>query len=267
MRTRVMTTPNSIARKAIKLGALPLGLLDRRRLGDVVILVYHRVGEGDREIDLPVRTFERQLEALAESKVRSLEDALSDGTGGLVITFDDGYRDFHEHVLPGLVEHHLPALLYLSTALVESGSGSAGSEDRLTWRMLREAAETGLVTFGSHTHAHVDLSRATQDEAVLEMRRSKELIEHHLQVPCRHFAYPWGVGSKATDRAARRLFETAAIDSWKTNRRGRIDPFRLGRTPILRSDGSFFFRAKTFGLLDAEALAYRILGRGPWGRT
>ena len=98
------------------------------------------------------------------------------------------------------------------------------------------------------------------------MRRSKELIEDRLQVPCEHFAYPLAVGGSAADRAARGLFRSAALDAWRTNRAGRIDPYRLGRVPILRSDGRFFFRRKVHGELDAEAWLYRALGRGPWGR-
>ncbi len=34
------------------------------------------------------------------------------------------------------------------------------------------------------------------------MRRSKELIEDRLGAACRHFAYPWGVGSPAADATA-----------------------------------------------------------------
>ena len=46
-----------------------------------------------------------------------------------------------------------------------------------------------------------------------------------------------------------------------------MDPWRLGRTPVLASDGLTFFRAKVQGRLDGEALAYRLLGRGPWRRS
>jgi peptidoglycan/xylan/chitin deacetylase (PgdA/CDA1 family) len=134
--------------------------------------------------------------------------------------------------------------------------------------MLQDAVTTGLVTVGSHTHSHADLSRASEREAEEEMRRSKELIEDNLQAACRHFAYPWAVGSPSADRAARRLFATAALDAWRTNRRGRTNPYRLGRVPILRSDGDgVFFRAKTVGVLDREALLYRVLRRGPWRET
>jgi peptidoglycan/xylan/chitin deacetylase (PgdA/CDA1 family) len=123
-----------------------------------------------------------------------------------------------------------------------------------------------LVTVGAHTHNHADLSRADEAAAEGEMRRSKELVEDRLSVACRHFAYPWAVGSDAADRVARRLFDSAALDAWKTNRRGRIDPYRLGRTPILRSDGETFFGLKARGFLDGESLAYRLVRRGPWGR-
>jgi peptidoglycan/xylan/chitin deacetylase (PgdA/CDA1 family) len=259
--------PGTIVRKGLKAAVLPLGVLDRRRPGDVVILVYHRVGAGEREVDLSVGSFERQLAGLASSGgVRPLEEAFSSDEGGLVLTIDDGYRDFHEHVLPLLLRYRVPAVLYLATGLVDgSGRPSVPPGQALTWAMLREAVASGLVTVGSHTHGHTDLSGVSEDDAREEIRRSKGLIEDNLQVPCRHFAYPWGVGSAGADRAARELFDTAALDAWKTNRRGRIDPHRLGRTPVLRSDGDgWLFRAKTRGLLDQEALAYRLMRRGPW---
>ena len=233
----------------------------------MIILVYHRVGAGDREVDVPLRSFQRQLTAVAAGgAVGSLDETLRGDEGGLVVTVDDGYRDFHEHVLPALVRYGVPAVLYLATGLVDGSAGAAvPGADALSWAMLREAVGTGLVTVGSHTHSHADLSASSEEEAEKEMARSKGLIEENLQVPCRHFAYPWGVGSAGADRAARRLFATAALDAWRTNRRGRIDPHRLGRTPVLRSDGDgVLFRAKARGLLDREAVAYRLLRRGPW---
>ncbi|MGH2394214.1 MAG: polysaccharide deacetylase family protein, partial [Candidatus Limnocylindria bacterium] len=141
----------------------------------------------------------------------------------------------------------------------------AGPEG-LTWGHLHEAVGTGLVTVGGHTHAHADLSRSTEAEADREVAVCKGMVEDNLGVPCRHFAYPWAVGSAAAERSVRRHFDTAALHAWRINRRSHIERYRLGRTPVLRSDGSFFFGAKLRGLLDGEALAYRALGRGPWGK-
>jgi len=133
----------------------------------------------------------------------------------------------------------------------------------LTWSQLEDVVSSGFVTVGSHTHSHISLSSAPEREAEDEIRRSKELMEDRLGAPCRHLAYLFAAGA---DRAARRLFDTAAVDAWRTNRRGSTDPDRLGRTPILRSDGRMFFRVKVRGLLEHEASLYRALGRGPWRR-
>ena len=258
-------------RQGIKVAALPAGMTRRPRPTDLTILLYHRVGLGDREIDLDMRAFREQLEILASAGgVTSLDQALADGgeRGGIVLSFDDGFRDFFDHVLPPLVDRRIPALLYLATGFVANGVTSAVPRDEaLTWEQLREAISTGLISVGSHTHNHVDLSKASADEARDEMVRSKELIEDRLGVPCRHFAYPWAVASPVADRVARELFESAALDAWRTNRGSSVDPHRLGRMPILRSDSPFFFRAKVRGRLDAEAWAYRVLRRGPWGRA
>jgi glycosyltransferase involved in cell wall biosynthesis/peptidoglycan/xylan/chitin deacetylase (PgdA/CDA1 family)/ribosomal protein S18 acetylase RimI-like enzyme len=288
-----MSTGSSLARKAVKAAVLPGGIVSRRRPGDVVILLYHRVGGQGGEIDMPAAVFERQLAALAsDERVLTLDQAVAgDSGGGVVVTVDDGYRDFYDTVLPLLVRYRIPATLYLATGLVagegpgpdgsRSGTGarstreprSTGAPPRgspdpsaaLTWSQLGEAVASGLVTVGAHTHGHTDLSCADEQVCRDEMARCQGLVEDHLGVACRHFAYPWAVASPTADLLARELFDSAALDAWRTNRAGAIDPWRLGRVPVLRSDGLAFFRAKARGRLDGEALAYRLLGRGPWG--
>jgi len=259
-------TLTTVARQTAKATLIPLGWPGRRRPGDVVVLLYHRVGDGGSEIELPRAVFEDHLRYLtARERVLAVDDVLDgDRGGGVVVTFDDGSPDFHETVVPLLERYRVPATLYLATGLVANGHGTSGNA--LTWSQLASAVGTGLVTVGSHTHGHTDLSRASETEAESEMRRSKELIEDHLSVRCDHFAYPWAVGGPAADRVARRLFRSAALDAWRTNRAGRTDPHRIGRVPILKSDGRFFFRRKVHGELDTEAWLYRALGRGPWGR-
>jgi peptidoglycan/xylan/chitin deacetylase (PgdA/CDA1 family) len=247
----------TVARKAVKGVVLPAGIVRPMRPGDLSILLYHRVGDGPGEIELPAALFERQLAALAaDGRTRTLPEGLA--RGGVVLTFDDGTRDFHSTVLPRLVRHRVPALIYLATAQIDTGP------DSLTWSQLAEAIDTGLVTVGAHTHTHADLARAGDREAEDEMLRSKDLVETRLGVPCEHFAFPWAVGSPAARAVARRHFSTSALDAWRTNRRATLDPHDLGRTPVLRSDGLVFFRAKARGRLDHEALAYRVTGRGPW---
>jgi peptidoglycan/xylan/chitin deacetylase (PgdA/CDA1 family) len=262
-----VTSVETAVRVGAKVAAIPFGVVSRRTAGDAVILCYHRIGEGRREIDVPRGRFLEHIEVLAnQTRVATLDEAVSGSHGGVVLTFDDGFRDFYDIVLPLLVSREIPATLYLATGFVDAGSPSdgIGPDGALTWGMLEEAVSTGLVTVGSHTHGHVDLSRASEQQADDEMRRSKHLIEDRLGRACDHFAYPWGKSSPVAERVAADLFTTAALDAWRTNRQGRIEPLRLGRTPVFRSDSGFFFKAKTRGQLDGERLAYRALRRGPW---
>ncbi len=270
-RRRLVRGVESAVRRAGKVAVLPIGIASRRRPGDLTILLYHRVGSGTGQIEIDGAAFDEQLEQIVRrDRPLGLDQALAPATagrGGVVISFDDGLRDFHERVVPSLVERRVPAILYLATGLVHGeGEAHVPDRERLTWSHLLECVETGLVTIGSHTHSHADLGRASEREAEVEMKRSKELIEDRLGVACRHFAYPWAVASAEAEVAARRIFASAALDAWRTNRQGRVDPHRLGRTPVLRADGRLFFAAKRVGALDGEALLYRALRRGPWGR-
>jgi hypothetical protein len=251
---------NSLVRKSTKAAALPLSWPAGKRADAAVVLLYHKVGAGSREIDIPKVMFERQLRHIARhERLGRLEEVLT--YGGVAVTIDDGFIDFYNNVLPLIVESRVPVLLYLATGLVAPTEG-AGS-DALTWDQLADAISTGLVEVGAHTHSHANLGSAGVAEADLEMRRSKELIEDRLGVACRHFAYPWSVASPQAEKVARDLFATTAL-SWETNRLGSIDLYRVGRTPVLRSDGAFFFKAKLAGRLDGEALVYKALRRGPW---
>lgn len=251
---------NSLMRKSTKAAALPLSWPAGKRADAAVVLLYHRVGLGGREIDIPADSFERQLRHIARHERHgSLDEALA--RGGVAVTIDDGYIDFYNNVLPIAVECRVPVLLYLATGLVAADNYSPPGA--LTWEQLADAVSTGLVEIGAHTHSHANLQSASTTEAETEMRRSKEMIEDQLGVACRHFAYPWALASPEAQRVARRMFATAALP-WGTNRLGSIDPHRVGRTPVLRSDGGFFFKAKLAGRLDGEALVYKALRRGPW---
>ena len=245
----------SAVRTAVKVAAFPAGIMANREHSDVVVLLYHRIGTGSSQIETSPTSFDRQMAWLGGTgRVRSLDQVLR-GSGGVVVSFDDGTRDFVETAMPILIHHGIPAALYLATGEV----GGAGP----SWAALRDAVATDLITIGSHTHDHVDLSRAEPKSAYAQMRLSKELIERHLGVACRDFAYPFAVGSSAAEAIARRLFRSSVVDAWRTNRRP-FDPHRIGRVPILRDDGFAFFRAKARGRLDAEGVAYRVARRGPW---
>jgi peptidoglycan/xylan/chitin deacetylase (PgdA/CDA1 family) len=242
-------------------------LLAHRRPGDLVILLYHRIGGDGRRPAVPVDAFESQLVSLVRrDRILSLDAALADRRGGVVISIDDGYRDLYENALPLLVRYHVPAVLYLTTGFVaDDATLRIDRGDALSWSQLREAVATGLITVGAHTHTHANLAYSPENVIEDEMRRSQSLIEDRLGVVCRHFAYPYGEVSPAADRAARRLFDSAALAEG-TNRVGRIDPYRLGRTHVDMSDTWRSFRAKSIGRALTDSWVYRAYSARPFYR-
>jgi peptidoglycan/xylan/chitin deacetylase (PgdA/CDA1 family) len=275
----------------------------------VTVLIYHRVGGGSgSEVDLDVDAFRAQLEHLREHHtVVSLDAAAEqlrvatgeEHTGStVVITFDDGTDDFCDHVVPALVEYETPATLYVATRFIDRGEPFPWGAPPASWQGLRDAAATGLVTIGSHTHTHVLLDRAdTTDPSDSagpstgrsdsvdsdgpsgparapmigdELDRSIELIGEHIGTPPAHFAYPKALpGSQAAEAEVRRRFTTAALARSRVNRPGHTDLHRLWRTPIQRSDGHDFFVAKAAGGLRLEGelrnLVAKVKYRGATG--
>jgi peptidoglycan/xylan/chitin deacetylase (PgdA/CDA1 family) len=249
--------------------ALALGDRVVKPAPGITVLIYHRVGGGSgSEVDLDVGAFRSQLEHLREhhtvvpldTAAEQLRSAAGDEapSGTVVITFDDGTDDFCDHVVPALVDYEIPATLYAATHFIDSGEPFPWDAPPASWAGLRDAASTGLVTIGSHTHTHVLLDRADSDPTNSstigeELDRSIELIGEHIGTPPAHFAYPKALpGSQTAEAEVRRRFTTAALARSRVNRPGHTDLHRLWRTPIQRSDGHDFFVAKAAGGLRLE---------------
>lgn len=244
-------------RRTLKHALAPLDAVGGPARG-ATILIYHRVGGGSAdERDLPVGSFERQLDHLAEHRVVHLDaalDALAQGDDRphVVLTFDDGFADVHDHAWPLLRERGLPFTLYVSTRYVGAtmhweGSTASDAGPGLSWEQLAELAGSPLCTLGNHTHGHVRPDELTVEEVD---RCTAELARRLGQVP-RHFAYPWGVPVPAMVPALRRRFRSAATGRVGRNLPG-LDPMTLARVPVRGSDPDGFFRAKLASTLRAE---------------
>lgn len=238
-----------------------IGLFDRLGRDGIVALLYHRVG-GDTasSVDLPLELYARQMAAVSslaaslESSLSSLQHPSAHVDGRVVVTFDDGTADFIDQALPVLVEHGIPATVYLATEFIEEQRAFPGDGPPLSWQGAREALSTGLVTFGSHSHSHCLFDRISAAAAAEELDRSKGLIEDRLGVPCEHFAYPKALlGSPAVESEVRQRFVSAAIARCRPNRPGATDLHRLTRSPIQVADGMKYFHKKVKGGMALES--------------
>lgn len=243
----------------------------------ITVLIYHRVGGGSASaVDLDPGLFDDQLALLAsEHRVLSLSDALVELTApttgpgtpgpappGVVITFDDGTADFTEFAVPALVRHGLPATLYAATHFIATGESFPWDAPPTTWMALRDAATTGLISIGSHTHSHWLLDRLEPSAIGADLDRSIELIGEHIGTAPEDFAYPKAVpGSPAAEIEVRRRFRSAALAASRVNRPGTPDLHRLWRTPVQSSDTGEYFAAKARGGMRLEGELRSVLGR------
>jgi peptidoglycan/xylan/chitin deacetylase (PgdA/CDA1 family) len=244
----------------VKLTAATSDLLRRPTRG-VVVLAYHRVGhQSDLSIDLPPDLFTRQMGELASSsRLVTLDDAVTalqlfDGQEDqVVVTFDDGTADFVDIALPVLERFQIPVTLYVATEFIDQGRSFPYDGKPLSWSALSDAASTGLVTVGSHTHSHMLLDRIPVHEVERELDRSTDLIGEHISQRVAHFAYPKAVrGSAHAEEAVRTRFKSAALAGTRANPFGHTNPYRLARSPIQVSDGMRWFRRKVEGGMRLE---------------
>lgn len=258
-----------LAQAMVKRAAVGADRLRPARPG-VVVLLYHRVGgRSPVQVDLPRPLFAEQMAAISgravdlDAALLALDGAPGTGPGPVTVTFDDGTADFVEEALPVLVEHRVPALLYVATEFIEDGRSFPDEGAPASWAALADAVATGLVTIGSHTHSHVLLDRADPADVARELDRSRGLIEDRLGVTADHFAYPKAVlGSPAAEALVRERFRSAALAGTRPNLYGATDRYRLARSPIQVSDGMRWFEAKLGGGMGLEDRLRQILNRG-----
>ena len=170
---------------------------------DVSILMYHSIASGRGPLAIPPATFRRQLDALAERGFRgvSLREFMALLDGGqpvdriAVLTFDDGYVDFANMVVPDLEARGWSCTLFVSTGLIGSASGwdpdGNGTRTLIDWVQAADISQRGF-EIGAHGVTHADLTRLEFDEALREIDGSRRMLEDRLGSPVVSFAAPYG---------------------------------------------------------------------------
>jgi peptidoglycan/xylan/chitin deacetylase (PgdA/CDA1 family) len=195
--------------------------------------------------------------------VVSLRDYMIARDGGrslapysVVLTFDDGFRNFLTVAAPMLAERKIPATVFLITDRTdEEPAGErkqtwATADDRryLSWSEARELKKRHGFEFGSHTCSHSRLCGLSAADTDRELLHSFDQLITHLGIERPALSYPKGEYSSLLAAQARKVGYACAVTTDRGFNEMDHDLFTLGRTLIGNNDDRASFAVRVSGL-------------------
>lgn len=183
------------------------------------VLMYHsvtRIDGGPTALCVSPERFKDQMLYLKRHNLRGvsmreLYAAMRRGAAeGLVgLTFDDGYEDFLDTVLPILKEFGFSATVFVVAGMLgEENSWEHHGESSPRLRLLgadgvREVSAQGMEV-GAHSMSHPRLSNLRAEALEREVNESRRVLGEILGAPIEGFCYPYGNLNATAVRAVRR---------------------------------------------------------------
>lgn len=246
----------------------------------IPVLMYHginsvlRSGHPYFETNTSASTFARHMQHLHDGGYRPMKLStaiamIDSGTWpqrAVVITFDDGFRDFYTHAMPILQEYRFPATMFIVSSFMGSRTSRFGHKDFMTWGETREIESFG-VEIGSHTVSHPHLHSLHRQNIEKELKDSKDAIEDQLGKPISSFSYPYAFPEQDGPfvKKLRQDMKIAGYDHGVTTVLGsanrRSDRYFLPRLPANEYDDDQLFQAKLDGSYDwlrTPQLIYKV---------
>lgn len=243
-----------------------------KKRDQIPILMYHSIStleSNDRhpyyETTTSPHVFEMHMKYLKENGYtticlneaqRILSNGVISAVKPVVITFDDGFRDFDIHAFPVMTKYDLCATVFLPTNFVTNCHQiSFKGKECLSWSQVRHLAEIGT-KFGSHTVTHPELSALPLQAVITELERSKQTLEYEIGQNVDSFSYPFAFPEQ--DRSfikdLERILSECGYTNGVTTKIGlashRDNQFFLRRIPINDFDDKDLFEAKMNGSYD-----------------
>ncbi len=213
----------------------------------VPILCYHQFGNNRSKMVVAPEDFAQQLQYLSEHGYRIVRMSdLADFLQGrralprrsVVITMDDGYKSVYQYAFPLLKKYHFPATLFVYSDFI-------AARDGLTWKEMKEMADSGLMDVQPHSQTHSNMGipqpsesdSAFSDRIQLELAVPQKDISMNLHSPIHTFAYPFGDTNKGViERLKQRGYQMAVTVQAGTNAAFSF-PYMLQRTMVYGDQG------------------------------
>lgn len=183
------------------------------------ILIYHYVeivtDHRDtirKSLNIQPNTFQNQIDTLKDagytfitpSQVQEIESGKLKIEKPIIISFDDGYRDFYTDVFPILEKNNVKAVAYIVPGFLDH-------LNYMYWNQVKEISRSNLVEIGAHSMHHPSLDRLTGQTATDEINQSKLVLELSLGRQITTFAYPYGHFTEQTIKLVKSAGFTSAL--------------------------------------------------------
>lgn len=237
----------------------------------VIFLCYHGVTESDsrsphnrKGLHVNRQRFSMHLDYLKRRyHIISLRDYLVARQTGctppeysVVLTFDDGFRNFLTVAAPCLAARSMPATVFLITDRMGDAVRMESDHDwrleddtsHLSWEEVLRLKEWRNIDFGSHTCSHSQLLSLSMEEIERELYDSYRTLASRLKIEKLALSYPKGEHSEVIADCARRLGYCCAVTADRGANELSHDLFTLGRTLIGDFDDEASFAVRVSGL-------------------
>lgn len=199
----------------------------RKQKSNLLVLAYHSVTRN--QFRTHMQFLDRWFEfSNIDELIRMIKSHRFPSDLNIIITFDDGLKNFYQNAFPVVEELGVPVIIYVTSGVVDSefwlnrqqklflvpgkslaeraipGMAKTRQEAKkqgfrilpgLTGEELREIARSDYVTIGSHSMTHPILPRLSDEDCRKEIFESMAELCRMVRHDIHHFAYPLGAFS------------------------------------------------------------------------
>lgn len=154
----------------------------------------------------------------------------------VILSFDDGYRDFYTDVFPILKKEYVKVVIYVVPNFLDRPNYMYTSD-------IKEIAASQMVEIGAHTMDHMWLAGVDEKTAEYEVSQSRKFLQKLTGQPVNSFAYPYGAFDKTAETVVRKAGFLDAVST-------------VPGTTQSRENEYFLFRLRPGGRVGDELLSY-----------
>jgi peptidoglycan/xylan/chitin deacetylase (PgdA/CDA1 family) len=227
------------------------------------ILMYHKVSCGQEDgITISTDKLRKQLNFIRSQGYTSMgfrEIEIAMKTGGklpkrpLILTFDDGYRDFKENALPILSEYGFKASVFIPVGFMgQTNHWDRGSDPLLNVNEIKELANSENIEFGIHSYLHRNYAEIDAPAIKNDLELCFQTLNYHKIPFIKVLAYPYGGYPKHDLRLKAKMKEIfigsqllfALRIGNRINRWPIKDVYEVKRIDIKGTDNFYTFKTK-----------------------